>query len=327
MPAGTGARTSVAGSAGTIAVTPLLPTPRPSGGSGSSRQTVTWPTATPGTSVIAFCGPVSYSPIRRPSSRRRGPRGRRSGHGASHSASLQRLGSRPCRPGERACRFPSCGASAACCTSRAARSGSGCRTPATRCRPAREAIRDALVGAGAPVVAGRAACRRRDPRRPRRGPRRVPARRAWEMLGGGRVPGRPRPGSRRAVHLPPPRPARRARAGRPRPRCPRRTGLYAFDTMTPIGPRHLGGRASGGGRRADRRRPRARRRARRLRVHAPAGASRDEERLRRELLPELDRDRRATPSQPGRRHSCDLGRRRPPGKRRAGDLHGTGPTC
>ena len=58
-PAGTGSATSVAGSAGTTAVMPLRATPRPSGGSGSSRQIVTWPTATPGTSVIAFTGPGS----------------------------------------------------------------------------------------------------------------------------------------------------------------------------------------------------------------------------------------------------------------------------
>ena len=51
------------------------------GGSGSSRQIVTCPTATPSTSVIAFSGPASKRPMRRPSSRSLGPRGARSAHG------------------------------------------------------------------------------------------------------------------------------------------------------------------------------------------------------------------------------------------------------
>ncbi len=75
VPAQTGSCTSGPTGAGTIAVTPVRATPRPSGGSGSSRQTVTWPTVTPGTSAIESVGPGSSSPIRRPSSRRRGPRG------------------------------------------------------------------------------------------------------------------------------------------------------------------------------------------------------------------------------------------------------------
>ena len=74
VPAGTGSATSVAGSAGTIAVTPVRATPRPAGGSGSSRQTVAWPTRTPGTSVIAFRGPVGSRPIAMPASRGRGVR-------------------------------------------------------------------------------------------------------------------------------------------------------------------------------------------------------------------------------------------------------------
>ena len=47
-----------------------LATPRPAGGSGSSRTTVTWPTATPSTSASEFDGPGSSVPMRRPCSRR-----------------------------------------------------------------------------------------------------------------------------------------------------------------------------------------------------------------------------------------------------------------
>ena len=43
--------TSLTGPA-TMAVTPVRATPRPAGGSGSSRQTVVWPTRTPRTSVM-----------------------------------------------------------------------------------------------------------------------------------------------------------------------------------------------------------------------------------------------------------------------------------
>ena len=50
--------------------------------SGSSRHTVTWPTRTPGTSVIALCSPVGAVPKVRPKSRARG-RGAGGGHRAS----------------------------------------------------------------------------------------------------------------------------------------------------------------------------------------------------------------------------------------------------
>src|ERR687897_3915434 len=86
-PAGTSSRGSSACERGTTAVIPVRATPRPSGGSGSSRQTVTWPTVTPATSVIAFAGPVSKRPMRRPSSR---SRGLRCFGGALMRASVQR---------------------------------------------------------------------------------------------------------------------------------------------------------------------------------------------------------------------------------------------
>ena len=68
VPAGSGAPVDAPVA---TAVTPDRPTPRPAGGSGSSRHTVTWPTATPGTSAIESEGPASRSPIRSPRSRRR----------------------------------------------------------------------------------------------------------------------------------------------------------------------------------------------------------------------------------------------------------------
>src|SRR5206468_3817517 len=74
VPAGTGCAQSVSTRAGSTALTPVRATPRPSGYAGSSRQTVTCPTVTPLTSVIAFAGPASNRPIRRPSWRSRGPR-------------------------------------------------------------------------------------------------------------------------------------------------------------------------------------------------------------------------------------------------------------
>ena len=46
-----------------ITVTPVLATPRPAGGGGSSRQTVAWPTPTPGTSTIEPVGPLGRMPI------------------------------------------------------------------------------------------------------------------------------------------------------------------------------------------------------------------------------------------------------------------------
>src|SRR5438067_5699881 len=71
VPARIGVRTSPSRLPGTIAVTPVRATPRPPGGSGSSRRTVTCPTVTPSTSVIEFRGPASNSPIRSPWSRSR----------------------------------------------------------------------------------------------------------------------------------------------------------------------------------------------------------------------------------------------------------------
>src|SRR5580704_5577740 len=66
-PAGTGAANRFP--PGSMTVTPVLATPRPAGGGGSSRHTVTWPTPTPGTSAIDAVGPVGRTPILMPRSR------------------------------------------------------------------------------------------------------------------------------------------------------------------------------------------------------------------------------------------------------------------
>src|SRR3984957_14063389 len=66
-PAGTGALNKFP--PGSMTVTPVRATPRPAGGGGSSRHTVTCPTPTPGTSAIEAVGPVGRTPILMPSSR------------------------------------------------------------------------------------------------------------------------------------------------------------------------------------------------------------------------------------------------------------------
>src|ERR1700678_3003972 len=66
-PAGTGALNMLP--PGSITVTPVLATPRPAGGGASSRQTVTCPTPTPGTSEIEPVGPLGSTPILMPRSR------------------------------------------------------------------------------------------------------------------------------------------------------------------------------------------------------------------------------------------------------------------
>ena len=70
-PAARPLRTTSPSGPGTMAVTPVRATPRPTGGSGSSRQTVVWPTRTPGTSVMALPGPGGSRPISMPRSRAR----------------------------------------------------------------------------------------------------------------------------------------------------------------------------------------------------------------------------------------------------------------
>ncbi|TPW16453.1 MAG: hypothetical protein FD127_97 [Acidimicrobiaceae bacterium] len=61
---------SVPGSSGTIAVTPVRAIGSPD--AGSPCHTVTWPTPTPGTSVIALSAPVGRSPNVSPIDRGRG---------------------------------------------------------------------------------------------------------------------------------------------------------------------------------------------------------------------------------------------------------------
>ncbi len=187
--------------------------------------------------------------------------------------------------------------------------------------PARAAIiRDALVGAGATLVPAAehgddALLDVHDA-----GPGRLPAHRLGR-LGEGRLPGRSRPGSRGPVSLCPSW-ASRGPGARTSGRDVSEDRALRLRHDDADRPDDVGRSAGGRGRRAHGRGSRPGGRACRIRLHPTSGPPRDEERVRRQLLSELDRDRRATPSQPGSRHSCDLGRRRPPGKRRAGDLPG-----
>ena len=99
-----------------------------------------------------------------------------------------------------------------------------------------------------------------------------------------------------------------------------RPGHFAYDTMTLVGPGHLGGGTRRRRLRPDRRRPRARGRARCLRVHEAAGPSRHPGLLRRLLLPEQRRRRRRRARRRARGPSGGAGHRRPPRQRHAGDL-------
>ena len=59
------------GSGGRIAVTPVRTGPCPTTSRPSPSMSVVWPTRTPGTSVMAFTGPVGTWPMAKPRSRKR----------------------------------------------------------------------------------------------------------------------------------------------------------------------------------------------------------------------------------------------------------------
>ena len=138
--AAAGSAHSVSGSPGRIAVTPVRATPRPAGGSGSSRTTVTWPTRTPATSAIELVGPGSSV--------------------ADAKAVLaQAAGARPYgRTLPRVTlaawdsRCPWSGAIVTGCTTRAARSGWACARPGTELPERAERIREHLEADGARFV-------------------------------------------------------------------------------------------------------------------------------------------------------------------------------
>ena len=137
------------------------------------------------------------------------------------------------------------------------------------------------------------------------------------------------PGQDRVVPyiFPHPGAGRRPPERSPAATAARAPAMFAYDTMTPDRPRHVGGGARGARRRADRRRARARGRAGRVRLLPPARPPRDAHRLRRLLLPEQRRGRRgarlrADGGEPGRGHR----RRRPPRQRHPGDLLRATPT-
>ena len=99
-----------------------------------------------------------------------------------------------------------------------------------------------------------------------------------------------------------------------------RTGHFAFDTMTPIGPgtwEAARGAADAALTACD---DSARRRPRRVRLLPPAGPPRDPQRVRRLLLPQQRRDRRSPAARRARRPGRGARRRRAPRQRRAGDL-------
>src|SRR5580692_7339778 len=91
-PAGTGLANMLP--PGSMTVTPVRATPRPAGGPGSSRQTVTCPTPRAGTSEIEAVGPVGSTPILIPRSRARvgGPFGtvtQRACHGRTQPMTIE----------------------------------------------------------------------------------------------------------------------------------------------------------------------------------------------------------------------------------------------
>src|SRR5436309_1976209 len=70
-PAGIGCRHGLPPRSSTV--TPVRATPGPSGGGGSSRQIVAWPSPTPGTSSTELVGPAGNRPILIPKSAARTP--------------------------------------------------------------------------------------------------------------------------------------------------------------------------------------------------------------------------------------------------------------
>src|SRR4051794_21956024 len=118
--------------------------PRPSGGSGSSRATVTWPTRTPRTSVIAFAAPGSRRPMRSPCSRSVNPLMR---------ASLTRGREQRCRVAAMALSIPLVWADDHQLHEPSAEIWVGVRTPAAELPARAEAIRATLLEAGAELVA------------------------------------------------------------------------------------------------------------------------------------------------------------------------------
>ena len=111
----------------------------------------------------------------------------------------------------------------------------GVRTPAVEVAARADAIRAELERAGHPVVAAARAARRRAAGGARPRAARLPRRR-MERVGGVRAAAGPRPGPGRAVLLPPSRACSGRSRPRRRPRRGRAPALFAFDTMTLIGP-------------------------------------------------------------------------------------------
>ena len=259
-------------------MTPVRAMPRPSGGSGSSRTTVTWPTRTPANVGDRI--------------RRRRPRdGRcedraRAASTRSCGRAYPPVGSRPWR-----CRSRSCGPTITGSTSRRPRSGSASgRRPRScprgrmrsvpRCsRPGADEVAAtphddaALEAVHDPGLLAFLASAWAD----------------WEAAG---LPDDPGPGPGRAVHLPAPGADGRARAARAGGHLGA-AGCVLLRHDDADRPGYLGGGARGGGRGAHGGRSRRGRRAARLRLLPAARASRHPQRLRRLVLPQQRRDRGA----------------------------------
>ena len=146
-----------------------------------------------------------------------------------------------CEPAD-ASRCPSSGATATGCTSRAARSGSASAPRAPSCPRAPSGSASALAAAGARFVDADAAPDDGAARGPRPGAARSTWRSAWEDWEAAGLTADP--GQDRVVPYLFPHPG--LLADRP-PRVPAaiaaRAGRFAYDTMTLIGPGHLGGGA------------------------------------------------------------------------------------
>ena len=319
-PAGTGSANRPSAGPGRIAVTPVRAIPRPR--SGSSRQTVTWPTRTPATSVIASCGPAlerrrSAAPS---SPAGAGPRG--SGRRRIAGRSRYRVAR-----AWRARRIPVVWTDAHRGHVPGGEVWIGVRTPATRCGAGRARSAPRSPAPGAPVVDAAPQPDERLLARPRPRPRRVPRRRLGR-LGGGRAARGPRPGPRRAVLL---RRTPGCSAGSSR-RCPppraARTGLVRLRHDDADRPGHVGG---GARRRSTPRSPPptscSTARPPRTPAAARPGTTSRAPPTAAPATSTTRRSRRSAPARGARRPGRDRRRRRAPRQRRAVDLLGATPTC
>ena len=248
-PAASGGSSSAARCAGTIAVTPVRATPRPAGGSGSSRQTVTWPTRDAGNvgdrvGGARLEGADAHPELSQPWAARC-----RSLHAPTLTSPARRD-----RLAAMALSIPVVWSDQCLAHEPGGEIWIGVPIPGDEVPAAGDADpRDARSGRSrgrrGTTAPATSACSR---------PRRAAASSSCDRLGalgGSRATRRSRPGPRRPVHLPAPWPARRDRAAPARvDRRRDRALLLRHDDADRAG--DLGGRPSRGGLRADRLRSR-----------------------------------------------------------------------